>query len=291
MSHVDEEIRLQPEAWSRAAAMADSLKGRLPERGERVAVIGCGTSWFMAEAYAMLREESGQGETDFFTATHFPAHRRYDRLLAITRSGTTTEVLEVAEQATCPVVAITADPETPVMRIADESIVLDFADEQSVVQTVFATTALLLLRASLGHSLEPIIAQARQVLTTENESDLDHAGQFSFLGQGWVHGIAREAALKMREAAQAWTESYPQMEYRHGPIAIAEPGRVVWIFGEPVTGLLDDVNATGAIVRNEPIDPVADLVAAQLLAVRLAKARGLDPDRPRHLSRSVILTG
>jgi fructoselysine-6-P-deglycase FrlB-like protein len=190
-------------------------------------------------------------------------------------------------------VAITADPATPVMEIADETVVLDFADEESVVQTVFATTALMLLRAGLGHSLEAVIAQAEQVLATHStgaESEVDEAEQFSFLGQGWVHGIAREASLKMREAAQAWTESYPQMEYRHGPIAIAEPGRVVWIFGEPVPGLLDDVNATGAIIRNEPIDPVADLVAAQLLAVRLAKAKGLDPDRPRHLSRSVILT-
>lgn len=294
MFHVDEEIRFQPEAWSRAASLAQSLGDRLPQRGERVAVIGCGTSWFMAESYAMLREGSGQGETDFFTATHFPAHRRYDRLLAITRSGTTTEVLEVADQATCPVVAITADPATPVLQIADETVVLDFADEKSVVQTVFATTVLMLLRASLGESVDPIIAQAAQVISAENidgHGDLDHAEQFSFLGQGWVHGIAREASLKMREAAQVWTESYPQMEYRHGPIAIAEPGRAVWIFGKPVPGLLDDVSATGAIVHNAPIDPVADLVAAQLLAVRLAKARGLDPDHPRHLSRSVILTG
>lgn len=291
MFHVDEEVRSQPQAWARAGSLAQSLTSTLPQTGERVAVIGCGTSWFMAESYAMLREQLGHGETDFFTATHFPEHRRYDRLLAITRSGTTTEVLQVARQATCPVLAITADPATPVMQIADETIVLDFADEKSVVQTVFATTTLMLLRASLGESLEPIIAQAQQVLGAEDGSDLDHAEQFSFLGQGWVHGIAREASLKMREAAQAWTESYPQMEYRHGPIAIAEPGRVVWIFGEPVLGLLDDVNATGALIRNTPIDPVADLVAAQLLAVRMAKAKGLDPDRPRHLSRSVILTG
>src|ERR1700712_3799485 len=183
MFHVEEEIRFQPEAWTRAAALAQHLGDKLPRPGERVAVIGCGTSWFMAEAYAMLREESGQGETDFFTATHFPAHRRYDRLLAIPRSGTTTEVLEVAEQATSPVVAITADPATPVMQIADETIVLDFADEKSVVQTVFATTALMLLRASLGHSLEPVIAQAEQVVATEPDSALDKAQQFSFLGQ------------------------------------------------------------------------------------------------------------
>ena len=71
----------------------------------------------------------------------------------------------------------------------------------------------------------------------------------------------------MREAAQPWTESYPQMEYRHGPISIAEPGRVVWVFGEPVPGLLDDVGATGATVVCDDLDPVSDLVRVQRLAV------------------------
>jgi fructoselysine-6-P-deglycase FrlB-like protein len=40
-----------------------------------------------------------------------------------------------------------------------------------------------------------------------------------------------------------------------------------------------------------PSDPLADLIRAQRSAVELATARGLDPDRPRHLTRSVILTG
>jgi hypothetical protein len=53
------------------------------------------------------------------------------------------------------------------------------------------------------------------------------AEQFTFLGRGWAYGIAQEAALKMREAAGAWTEAYPVMEYRHGPIGITGPGRVV----------------------------------------------------------------
>ena len=93
------------------------------------------------------------------------------------------------------------------------------------------------------------------------------ASQYTFLGQGWAHGIAREAALKMREASRSWTESYPQMEYRHGPISIAEPGRVVWVFGAPVPGLLDDVSATGATVVSDDLDPVSDLVRVQRLAV------------------------
>jgi fructoselysine-6-P-deglycase FrlB-like protein len=289
MSHVSDEINRQPESWRRAALLAPSVSAALPRPGERVAVIGCGTSWFMAESYAALREASGHGETDFFIATELPAARTYDRLVAITRSGTTTEVLSAIDEVSYPSVTITADPSSPVVEVADESIVLDFAEEESVVQTVFATTTLMLLRASLGESIDRAIEQAERVLSASTDAPLDRADQYTFLGQGWVHGIAREAALKMREAAQAWTESYPQMEYRHGPIAIAQPGRVVWIFGQPVRGLVDDIKATGATLICDELDPVADLVRAQLLAVKLAKARGLDPDRPRHLTRSVVL--
>ena len=58
------------------------------------------------------------------------------------------------------------------------------------------------------------------------------AEQVTFLGRGWTIGLAEEAALKLRESAQLWTEAYPAMEYRHGPISIAAPGRVVWALGE-----------------------------------------------------------
>jgi len=289
MPHVSSEIHRQPESWTRATSIAPSVSAALPRPGERVAVIGCGTSWFMAEAYATLRESTGQGETDYFAAADLPLDRSYDRLVAITRSGTTTEVLSALAGVSFPTTTITADASSPVVAAADQSIVLDFADEQSVVQTVFATTALMLLRASLGEQLGGVISQAAQALSTPHDPALDGAQQFTFLGQGWAHGVAREAALKMRESAQAWTEAYPQMEYRHGPISIAEPGRVVWIFGQPVRGLLDDIKATGATLICDELDPVADLVRVQLLAVLLAEARALDPDRPRNLSRSVVL--
>lgn len=287
-SHVHDEIGSQPAAWRRAIELASSLGQALPQPGERVAVLGCGTSWFIAEAYAVLREQSGQGETDFFTASELPVGRHYDRVLAITRSGTTTEVLEVLAGSSVRRTAITADPTAPVAELADHCIGLDFANEESVVQTVFATTALMLLRASLGERLDLVVEQAEQVLARGVE-DVEPAGQYTFLGAGWAHGIAREAALKMREAAQLWTEAYPQMEYRHGPISIAEPGRTLWVFGEPVPGLLEDVTATGARVVCDDLDPLADLLRVQLLAVREAERRGLDPDRPRHLTRSVVL--
>ncbi len=80
------------------------------------------------------------------------------------------------------------------------------------------------------------------------------------------------------------------MDYRHGPIAIAQPGRGVWIFGEPPAGLLDDVTATGATIVHHPdLDPMASLVVAQRVAVAKSLALGLNPDQPRSLTRSVIL--
>jgi len=77
LPHVVSEIRRQPEAWTRAAALAAELSGTLPRRGARVAVIGCGTSWFVAAAYAALREQAGLGETDAFAASELPPGRRY----------------------------------------------------------------------------------------------------------------------------------------------------------------------------------------------------------------------
>lgn len=291
-SAVRREIQRQPEGWTQALELLAEVATALPQPGERVAVLGCGTSWFMAAAYAELREASGAGETDAFAASQFPAARTYDRVLAISRSGTTTEVVRAVELTSAPVTAITGVADCPVVAGADEAIVLDFADEESVVQTVFATTTLMLLRGSLGERLDDVLDQARSVLAAAEPYDaaLGTVEQFTFLGQDWVYGIAQEAALKMREAAQLWTEAYPQMEYRHGPISIAERGRAVWVFGTPVPGLLDDIADTGAQVVNDDLDPVADLVRAQLLAVARAQAKGLDADRPRNLTRSVVLS-
>jgi fructoselysine-6-P-deglycase FrlB-like protein len=285
------EIMSQPGCWRRAVEVAAESQGPLPRDGERVAVVGCGTSWFMAQAYASLRESTGQGETDAFAASELPRGRRYDRLLAITRSGTTTEVLNLLRQVRGrqPTLAVTADPASPVLEAADQAIVLDFADERSVVQTRFATTTLALLRASLGQELEPVVAEAEAALAAELPAGLLERTQFTFLGSGWTIGLANEAALKLREACLAWAESYPVMEYRHGPISITDARSAVWFLAPPPASLPEEVAATHALVRIPTGDPMAELVRVQRLAVALAAAKGLDPDRPRHLSRSVIL--
>ncbi|MFJ1617592.1 SIS domain-containing protein [Streptomyces sp. NPDC088249] len=291
MSFVEIETASQPECWRRAAELAQTQAAALPAAGERIAVVGCGTSFYMAQAYAALREESGQGESDAFAASEFPFGRRYDRVVALTRSGTTTEVLALLDRlrGVTRTVAITADPDTPVMTSADEVVVLDFADEQSVVQTRFATTLLTLLRAHLGLHTDAVARDAETALAEPLPEGLLDCTQFTFLGRGWTTGLANEAALKMKEASLSWTEAYPAMEYRHGPISIATTGTATWMFGTAPEGLAEQVLATGARWVESDLDPLAELVRVQRLAIARAAARGLDPDSPRHLTRSVVL--
>lgn len=291
MSYVTDEILSQPDCWAQAVRLSKSEASLLPARGERVAVIGCGTSLFMGQAYAVMRESAGQGLTDAFPASEFPTGRHYDRLVAISRSGTTTEVLEVldAVQGRLATIGIAADPSTPIHRHVDQLVALEFADEQSVVQTRFATTTLALLRAHLGHDLDLAIADARLAVDAPAPAGAADRDQFTFLGRAWTVGLAHEAALKMREAALSWAESYPAMEYRHGPVSISDERSVVWVLGAPPVGLAAQVTATAALFVESMLDPMAELIRCQRLAVSRAEQRGLDPDRPRNLTRAVVL--
>ncbi|MEZ0069375.1 fructoselysine-6-P-deglycase FrlB-like protein [Streptacidiphilus sp. MAP12-20] len=295
-SQTSVEIASQPALWQRALDLLPSFTDLLPRTGERVAVVGCGTSWFMAQAYAALREGAGLGETDAFAASEAPLGagfaRRYDRVLALTRSGTTTEVLALldAVRGQVATTAITADPNTPIADLAQDLVVLDWADERSVVQTRFPTSQMVLLRAHLGEDVSGLPAQAAQALEQPLDKELVEAEQVSFLGRGWSYGIAREAALKVRETAAWWTESYPAMEYRHGPISVARPGRAVWSLGPLPDGLAEQVRATGAHLVTARHDPLAELVKVQRLGVALAERLGRDVDNPQHLTRSVVLS-
>jgi fructoselysine-6-P-deglycase FrlB-like protein len=289
-AHMREELNSQPEMWARAADLT-AEQALLPASGARIAVVGCGTSWFMAQSYAALRESAGHGETDAYAASEAFLDRGYDAVVALTRSGTTSEVLELVDRikGRIPTVGVIGDPDSPLVSLVDDAVLLPFADEQSVVQTRFATTALALFRASLGEDLSGAIADAQAVLAEDGDDELRDAEQYTFLGRGWTIGLAHEAALKLRESSQSWTEAYPSMDYRHGPIAIAAPGRVTWQFGEAPEGLSAQVEATGARFEQRAIDPLADLVRLHRTALDRAVARGLDPDQPRNLTRSVIL--
>src|SRR5262249_5910198 len=160
---------------------------------------------FMAMAYAALREAAGQGETEAFAASEFPrgiprsaayaaprsefprgtsaayaaprsefpARRRWDRVVAITRSGTTTEVLAALAATDAPTTVVVGDPDSPATEKAGHAIRMPFADENSVVQTRFATSTLILLRAHLGEDLSTAAADAAEAVRVRLPLDPD----------------------------------------------------------------------------------------------------------------------
>jgi fructoselysine-6-P-deglycase FrlB-like protein len=168
---------------------------------------------------------------------------------------------------------------------------LSFADEESVVQTRFATSAIALWRSHFGHDIEHLAALASESLLAPLPERLDSYRQFVFLGHGPGVGLANEAALKLREASLSWTEAYPSMELRHGPISVLEAHSLVWSLNDLPVGLDQDVLASGATLElpSPDGDPMVELVRAQLAAIALAHLKGIDPRRPRRLARSIVL--
>lgn len=288
------ELASQPERWERANEVG-SENPSLPAAGERVLVLGCGTSYYMGAAYAKRRESLGHGITDAAIASEWPgvlAGRDYERAIAISRSGTSIDLLEALDRLSqeTPVTAVLGTPDSPLgQRDNTEVIDLSFADEQSVVQTRFATTALMALRSGLGDELVGDIKAGRQALSTALPPFPDQ--QLVVLGHGWGASIAQEAALKCRESAAIWAEAYPSGEYRHGPIAVAGPHTLIWGVTRLSDVLVAAIEETGATVEQPATStPLGELVRLHRFAAEWAAVRGLDPDNPAYLSRSVLHT-
>lgn len=144
---------------------------------------------------------------------------------------------------------------------------------------------------------------------------------FFFLGRGVGYPVALEGALKLKEISYARAEAYPAGEMKHGPIALIEPGTVVVAVASrghlhaKIMSNIDEVRARGAtvvVVANEGDDaaaahadsvlwvpavpkgaelfsPLVDVVALQLFAYFVAKARGCDVDQPRNLAKTVTV--
>src|SRR4051794_29390096 len=113
-SRTEREIADQPAAWERAVALAGDVD--VFPAGARIAFIGCGSSWWAASAIAALREARRLGETDAFAASEASLERAYDRIVAISRSGTTSELLHALGRVrpNTPTAAIVGVPSSPV---------------------------------------------------------------------------------------------------------------------------------------------------------------------------------
>ena len=283
----------QPEIWSEALNLPIDQLQLLPGAGERVLAIACGTSYYIGDSYAYLRGDAGLGRTRGAIPSELTWLDDDEHIVIISRSGTSADAVELVERfgGTHRITAVLGDIDTRLGELCKGRIVhLGFADEQSVVQTRFATTALTILRASLGEVPSTLIDDARTALRVDLPADPSEIRQVVFLGHRWSVGLAHEAALKVRESAGTWTEAYPVWEDQHGPISCAGPGSLVWMLGEFPDVVADDVRLTGATVYSNDLKPQANLVIAHRLAVALAREVDRNPDTPPFLNRSVIAT-
>lgn len=281
------EIFSQPVTWKRAIDQtAAGLP--LPATGEKVLFLGCGTSFYIGESYSRLRNELHLGRTRAAIPSELSYVDDDEVIIVLSRSGTTGDVITIANKlkATHRIIGLIATPGSPLIDECTDVIMLDYADEISVVQTRHASTAFTLLRASLVPNLDYLIDHAEQALLRELPPTPDHV---VFLGHGFSLGLAHEAALKCLESSGRWAEAYAVMEYQHGPIsAAAAPNTVVWPLVPIPETVADAIRQTGAFLVEPSLDPQAELVAVHRLAVAMADAAGRNPDVPPFLSRSVM---
>ena len=225
-------------------------------------------------------------------------------------------------------IGITCRADAPLALRADRALVSPGGDESAIVMTRSFTSMLVLaLRAIAGSAVELAPSADIAAAASRTAADLDRlpgiwpstasvveralelAAQpwlrIVVLGGGASLGLAQEGCLKLTEMTQVAANAWEPFEFRHGPISICEPGvLVVGLVGgdglEEERLVLEEAASLGATVwMLDPetvgggIDPIARLPLLlpplQALAIGHALARGLDPDRPRHLSQVVHL--
>ena len=172
-------------------------------------------------------------------------------------------------------------------------------------------------------AMEKLPEQVEEVLAIQGEVQraakrYADATDFIFIGRGVGTAVALEGALKLKEISYIHAEGYPAGELKHGAIALLEAGLpvVAVMTGktlyEKMLANVEEVRARGAdtilvapqgddrarALANELFEvpvtkplltPILDTVPLQLLAYFIAKERGLSPDKPRNLAKSVTV--
>ena len=172
-------------------------------------------------------------------------------------------------------------------------------------------------------AMEALPEQVEEVLAIQGDVQraakrYADASDFIFIGRGVGTAVALEGALKLKEISYIHAEGYPAGELKHGAIALLEPGvPVVAVMTgsrlyDKMLANVEEVRARGAdtilvapqgderarslanelleVPRTKPLlTPVLDTVPLQLLAYYIAKERGLSPDKPRNLAKSVTV--
>lgn len=331
-----EEIRSQPAAWQETlaylGARAEDLAAVGPTGFDEVLVTGCGSTYYLALAAAALLQELTGVRARGLPASEiwlYPdsAYRAGAKtlLLAVSRSGTTTETVRAVEsfraRATGSVVTLSCYPESALAGLGDLNLVLAAGQEKSVAQTR-AFSSLYLATVFLAHLWAGRSPEAFSGLPEAGTRLLEHYAplaerlggdltleRFYFLGSGPRYGLACEVSLKLKEMTLSHSEPFHFLEFRHGPQSmVTDTALLVGLVSErnraTERAVLREMNARGAQVLSlaetdadvtfaadvpEGLQGVLYLPVLQLLAFRRSLAKGLNPDRPQNLEAVVRL--
>jgi len=294
----------------------------------RIVISGAGSSLYIAQVAAFsMREEANLpaeaqplSEVLLRPDAVFAGQSTADQpLIVVSRSGTTTEALEVlraARERGQFTIAVTCRPEAPMARLADAALTVPEGDDEAIVMTrsfISQTSLLMRLGARLGSETFVADLDAVPGRWSETAPFIDQAFELAaagpsrlvVLGAGAAFGVANEAVLKITETGQVPASAFQPLEFRHGPISVCEPGVIVaGVLGGPTEAderrVIDESAALGATpFVLGPDGPGADLHPTarlslvmhvlQALAFGAAVGRGLDLERPRHLEQVVVI--
>jgi len=321
------EIADQKHFINESLASDVSGAGKLVESCGRVDIIAAGTSYHAGIMLSYLLQNSGK-VAQAYIASDYPFIAKPDKktlIIAISQSGETADVLQALRFGKeCRKIAITNVVGSTITTLADCVVYLNAGPEVGVAATKTFTAQLAviykmfygkeklkpvsgLIEAMLGHDNE-IKAIAQKIAGKENAF---------FIARGRNVPIAYEGSLKFKEITYIHSEAYPGGELKHGTLSLIVPGVPVVALApkdetlQKLLGNIREAKARGAFilaitdddeVRGESdlsiplppgIDPVlypfALIVPLQLLAYHTSVLRGINPDRPRNLAKSVTV--
>ncbi|MFS8047343.1 SIS domain-containing protein [Rhizobium sp. BR 314] len=292
-----------------------------PHDAELTVFLGCGTSYNLALSLATYANRAGYpaiavpGAEWLNRPTAFWPRWQKAHLVALSRSGETTETVAAAKasrKAGVFVTAITVEPDSSLAKNCDRLIEAPTHNDEGIVMTVSASLMLLLGMQMVGMEISPSIIRSARLLADQLDKALPGiiAGRshFVFLGSGSLYGIALEGALKLMEMSQSMTQGFHPLEYRHGPISLVDENTaVIMLYSadqkDAEALLVDELRQKGATVigfggpgdLELPVDcdpalaGLCLLPALQILGERAAQSKGVDTVSPRHLTKVVML--
>jgi glucosamine--fructose-6-phosphate aminotransferase (isomerizing) len=299
-----------------------AVRARIRSQGPRFVIFAArGTSDHAALYAKYLVEVCSQlpaGLASPSTLTVYGARPDLREVLfvAVSQSGSSPDLVgsvEVARECGALTVAVTNSADSALARAATEHVDILAGPERAVAATKTYTAQLLALYLLLvGGDASALPDAAAGTLALAEQSAVSAAGRYRYAerlvttGRGYSYATARESALKVMETSYLPAQAFSGADLLHGPMAMVDTGTPVIAImstgagGTAMAPVVARLETAGAdVLRVGPPDglpissagvpeelaPVLEILPLQRLAWQMARDRGLDPDRPRGLSK------